>query len=472
LHAGVLHIIKSIDKETKMFLTIVRREFFEHVMNFRLFAIFVLTVILMTVSVVVFSANYQKTMKERRPWVTSYVNDDGKTDLYMAPCTFGEIERTPTVLSFCSGLAEKELPNKAGIELNRLSSISKNPKIGELISDSKLLDWAFIVSVILSFAAGLLTYKSISGERRDGTLVLVLSNPLPRSVLLLAKYSAAMLALTLALLSAIIFSLITLQVIGSVSLAGDDFLKIAFFTGISLLFLSVFVFLGLICSVFTQSPLISAVTFLFNWILLVFVIPNMGGIVAGMIGRIDTPLQVSQKADAIDSKYPMLPGMTFSDEARVRLERKGAQEQLMMEYIQSLVNQVNVGRDITRISPASTFSYAAESITGNGTIRFSNYLNNVKRYRENIFQAILQADKKDTASQHIYMPNSCGGENFSKETVDLGNVKVFYDPPPTSRESFDATIKDIAALVLFNMIVVTLAFWIFTRMDVAPAPGV
>ena len=454
-----------------MFWTIIRREFLDHVMNFRFFAIFALTIILMTVSVVVFSANYEKTMKERRPWVTSYVNDDGKTELYMAPCTFGVIGRTPTVLSFCSGMAEKELPNQAGIELNRLNSISKNPKIGELISDSKFLDWAFIVSVILSFAAGLLTYKSVSGERRDGTLTLVLSNPLPRSVLLLAKYSAAMLALTLALLSAIIFSLITLQVIGSVSLAGDDFLKIALFGGISLLFLSIFVFLGLICSVFTQSPLISAVTFLFNWIILVFVIPNMGGIVAGMIGRIDTPLQVSQKAEAIDTKYPMLPGMTFSDEAQVRLERKGAQEQLLMEYIQSLVNQVNIGRDITRISPASTFSYAAESVTGNGTIRFKNYLNNVKRYRENIFQAVLGADKKDTASQHIYMPNSCGGDNFSKETVDLGNVKEFQDPPPTSKESLDATVKDIAALVLFNMIFFTLAFWIFTRMDVAPAPG-
>jgi hypothetical protein len=167
----------------------------------------------------------------------------------------------------------------------------------------------------------------------------------------------------------------------------------------------------------------------------------------------------------------MLPGMTFSDEAQVRLERKGAQERLLMEYIQSLMQQVNVGRDITRISPASTFSYAAESITGNGTIRFTNYLNNVKRYRENIFQAVLGADKKDTASQHIYMPNSCGGDNFSKETVDLGNVKEFQDPPPTSKESLDATVKDIAALVLFNMIVFTLAFWIFTRIDVAPTPG-
>ena len=43
------------------------------------------------------------------------------------------------------------------------------------------LNWAFIVSIIISFAVLLFTYDSVSGEKRSRTLAITLSNPQPNS---------------------------------------------------------------------------------------------------------------------------------------------------------------------------------------------------------------------------------------------------------------------------------------------------
>jgi hypothetical protein len=95
-----------------MFWTIVRREFLDHVMNLRFFAIFVLTLILMAISVVVFTVNYEKAMKEQPHWVSNLVGDDGKTDLRMTPCAEGTLRQFPSALAFCSGTSENELPQR------------------------------------------------------------------------------------------------------------------------------------------------------------------------------------------------------------------------------------------------------------------------------------------------------------------------------------------------------------------------
>lgn len=455
-----------------MFWTIVRREFLDHVMNFRFSAIFILILVLMTVCVGVFSAGYKNAAREHPRTISNLVNDDGKTALSMAPCQSGEVRRAPSAMAFCSGMSDRELPNVILMHINAMEGLGRIQANDELLSGSKFLDWTFVVTVILSFAAGLLTYKGISGERSDGTLTLVLSNPLPRSTLLLAKYSAVMIALAITLFSAVTFSLITLRSAGAVDLTNDDYLKVALFGITSLLYVSVFVLLGLICSVFARSPLIAAVAFLFNWLILVFVIPNLGGIIAGLAGKIDTPVQVQAKADAIDSKFPTRPGMTLAEEASVRMQRKGASEELLLEHVQALLNQADLGRYLTRVSPASTFRYAAENITGGGTFRFMSFIRNAIRYREGFFAAMLEADRKDPKSQHIYCPNRCGGEGFTKETVDLGPAKEFRDPPPSSGESAGAALTDIAILIFFNLIAFAVAFWPFTRMDVAPTPGV
>lgn len=456
-----------------MFWTILNREFIDHVMSFRFFAVSALTIALMVASVVVFSGSYEKAMEDYPRRVSSLVDENGKSNLTMLPCTGGaRVRRSPSSLAFCSGTGERELPNQVAMAVHAIYVVERTSEIGEMLSGSIPIDWAFVVSVILSFAAGLLTYKGISGERRDGTLTLTLSNPLSRATLLIAKYFAALLVLGITLIVAACFGLVILQVMGTVQLTGDDWLKIAFFGLTSLLYLSVFILIGIICSVFAQSPLISAVAFLFNWTILVFVIPNLGGIVTGLVGNAKTPYETTQMSEAIQDKYPLKPGISFEEEASIKLEREKARERLVIEYVQSLVRQVNLGQDVTRISPASTFSYAVENILGGGTHRLMRFIDNVVRYREGFLEAMIDADKDDPKSQHRYVPWSCGGSNFSHRTVDLGQAKEFRDPPPSSTEGLGTAFWDLFLLLVYNVLAFAVAFWRFARQDVARTPGV
>ena len=458
-----------------MFRTIVKRELVDHITSFRFSAIFALTVLLMVISVLVFSVTYRTVVKEYPARVEALVNEDGTVNLGMVASRGGAtVRRFPLPLAFCSTTGESELPNQVVFAVHGLRSIQRTAQIGAIYKGFAYVDWAFVVSALLSFGAGLLTYKSISGELRDGTLTLVLSHPVSRSTVLLGKYLAALIALATAFSVAVLLSLVVLQSLDVVQFTGDDWLKIGLFWMISIAYLSIFILIGLLCSVLTRGPLLSAVTFLFVWTTLVFVIPNMGGILASQLGNAKTPLQIHEMANAILDQHTLTATMNADEVASAKLQRELAAERLLMDYFQTLIRQVRLGQNLTRISPASTFSYAAEEIIGGGTFRLQHFVNNAVHFREGLFQAIIDADKQDPKSEHRYVPWWSGpsAKHFSQRVVDLGPAKNFRDTLPSSSEGLDSAVWDIFLLVFYNLLTFALVFWRFAGQAVAPTPGV
>jgi ABC-type transport system involved in multi-copper enzyme maturation permease subunit len=455
-----------------MVRAIVRRELTDHVMSFRFSAIFILTLLLMVISVLVSSSTYRRAIKEYPKRVEGIVDEDGTTNLGIVACQGGAtVNQFPSPLAFCSGVGERQLPNQVSMAVHGLRGLQRTVDIGEILSGPANLDWAFVIAVVLSFAAGLLTYRSISGELSDGTLTLLLSHPVSRATVLLGKYIAALLALVAVFSIGMLLSLIVLQTLGGIQLRGDDWLKIGLFGAASIVYLSSFVLIGLLCSVFTRGPLLSAISFLFIWTGLVFIIPNLGGILAGRVGNTKTPLQIHEAAISIPDQLSLTPGMNVDEVASVKLRREQARERLLIEYQESLIRQVDLGQNLTRISPGSAFSYAAEEIVGGGTFRLKNFVGNAGHFREGLFQAIIEADKQDPASEHRYVPWWCGGNHFSQRKVDLGPAAQFRDAPPSSIDGLAAAFWDIFLLIMYNILAFAVAFWRFARQDVAQTPG-
>jgi len=455
-----------------MFWTIVKRELIDHLISLRFSAVFVLTILLMVISVSVFSVEYLDTLKEFQTVPGGLVGDDGKTSLTMLPCNGWGVHRAPSSLAFLAGEEDRQVPNLIETSLHNLHSIDREAKIGEVASGALHVDWAQAVVLLLSFAAGLLTYKSVSGELRDGTLTLLLSNPVSKATLLAAKYLAALIALAVSLIVGILAALVVLRMMGTVALTPDDWMKIVLFALVSILFLSVFVSIGLACSVFTKSPVISAVTFLLVWTIIVFVLPNVGGIIANLTSSVHSPEHYKELADAIPSNYSSRPGMDLREISAIQVQVQKAREDLLLAYAYELLNQVSIGRNITRLSPASAYSYAATEIAGLGTVRLQRFIANVVRYRENLFEAVILADKKDPQSDHVYVPWRCGASNFSRQSVDLGTATQFIDMPVPAADGLQAATGDIVLLVIGNLILVVIIFRRVAHMDVAQAPGV
>lgn len=458
-----------------MIATLIRREFLEHVTSLRLSVLLIMTTGLLVTSAAYFSARYDSTTTQSpfvRPGASQgLVDKDGKTNLMMAPCTGFGLHRALSPLGFLAGAGEREFPDLVMVAPHGLKSIQRETKTGEAFEPAAPADWAYLIGVILSFGAGLLTYRSVSGERRDGTLAQVLANPVPKSMPLLAKYLAALLALAFVLTFAMASGVLTLIILGKVSLGGDDWMKLSLFWGTSILYLSFFVLLGLLSSVAGRSPMMSAAGFLLNWTLLVFIIPNLGGIIAGFDHTVLPPREISAMEQAISARYPEPPGTTLQQSSVIMLEREDASEALLIQHFHAMCGQVGTGERFARLSPSAVYAYAAEATAGGGVPRLIQFVDNAVRYRKGLFQAMLDADRSDPSSQHIYIPYRCGGNVFSPRNVDLGPAKEFRDLPPSSGESLLAAMWDLLLLGVYNLLAFAVAFTWFLRQDVAALPG-
>jgi ABC-type transport system involved in multi-copper enzyme maturation permease subunit len=455
-----------------MFLTLLAKECYDHLLSFRFGAVLLLTVLLMAASVLVHSLDYRQALRTYPRAPGGLVEEDGTTQMMMLPCRAWGVHKAPAPLAFCAGSGERELPDFVVTALHGAQSAGRNVKVGELLTSPTSMHWGFVVAILLSFAAGLLTYKSVSGESRDGTLTLLLSSPVPKITLLSAKYLAALIALAVALGTGMAAALLIVQAGGESGLTAIHAGKLALIALTSLLYLSIFISLGLLCSVATRTPVLSAVAFLFAWTFLAFVVPNLGGSIAGLVGRVQSPAEINRLSADIDVRFPFPPGVSSGEYAAVRLRREEAREQLFLEYLQALVRQVDVGRNVTRLSPTSAYTYAVESLADLGVQRLTHFVANVVRYRKNVFAAVLAADREDPASEHRYTPWACGGQQFTRRVVDLGPVKEFQDTPSTPLEGLHGALMDILLLGLENLIVFAAAFWTFVRRDVVSASGV
>ena len=89
------------------------------------------------------------------------------------------VYQAPTRLAFLAEGNEKTLPNAFQVNAFTIQGPTKKLRGNHLLLKFEDVDWAFVVSVIMSFAAIVLIYDSISGEREDGTLRLSMSNSVP-----------------------------------------------------------------------------------------------------------------------------------------------------------------------------------------------------------------------------------------------------------------------------------------------------
>ena len=157
-----------------------------------------------------------------------------------------------------------------------------------LLSPFRDLDWSFIIVHFLSFLAFLLTYDAVSGEREDGTLRLLMANSVGRSKVLLAKFLGVFLIIMIPLALGIVVDILILMVSGSVAFELSDWAKLLCVIGVSVIFLSLFLFIGLLVSIKSVNPVVSMISLLLIWTMLVIIVPSTGKIFAAKFYRIPT----------------------------------------------------------------------------------------------------------------------------------------------------------------------------------------
>lgn len=266
-------------------ITLIRRELLDNLMTFR-FAIAVFIMLLLVVAnTVVLINDYEGRLASHNDSVNMHKRQLQETGTYSA----GEVrvDRPPNPLSILNIGFDKQLGNEVRITHQFVPSLwdagthgSSNPFMDMFAS----MDIVFIFEVILSLLALIFAYDALAGEYENGTLRLVLTHPVKRGKILVAKYVSAMLCLLVPLLMSLFLALILLTSSTSISLNTDDFLRMGGFILTSVVYLSVFYLMGLLISAVTRRTSTALMLSMFVWGFLVLVYPNM---ILAMIPRHD-----------------------------------------------------------------------------------------------------------------------------------------------------------------------------------------
>ena len=259
-----------------MLMTLVRRELLDNLMTFRFAATAFIMLLLVVANTYVLIIDYERRLTGHNEVVKMHQRQLQEKITYSA----GEVhvDRPPNPLSIFNVGFDKRLGNEVEVSHGLVPSLwdagmhgSDNPFMEMFAS----MDIVFIFEVVLSLFALLFAYDAFAGEYEAGTLRLVLTHPIGRGYILFAKYIGAMLCLLAPLLISLLLAVILLKTSTSISVNGDDFLRIGGIIFTSVVYLSVFYLIGLLISAATRRTSTALMLSMFIWGFLVLVYPNV-----------------------------------------------------------------------------------------------------------------------------------------------------------------------------------------------------
>ena len=249
-----------------MLITLIRRELLDNFMTFRFAAAMFITLLLVVANTAVLIKDYEQRLASYNTAVKTHRQQLRETKTYSA----GDIvvDRPPNPLSIFNVGLDKRLGNRIWIYHAIVPTLwdagvsgSDNPFLNIFNS----IDIVFIFEVVLSLMALIFAYDALAGERERGTLRLVLTHPVSRGNILIAKYIGAMLCLLMPLILSLLLSLILLTTTASFSLGTPDFLRIGGIVVSSLSYLSVFYLIGLLISAAVRRTSTALMLSMFVW---------------------------------------------------------------------------------------------------------------------------------------------------------------------------------------------------------------
>ncbi len=135
-------------------------------------------------------------------------------------------------------------------------------------------DMVYIFQLVLGLLAILIASETVSGEKEDGTLRLMLTTNVSRAQVLAGKLLAGL--ATLAIPTALGFILLMILLLGTenIEVGVGEWVRVGLLFGLSLLYLLVFYLIGLAISCATHRSATSLIYALFTWALLAIGLPN------------------------------------------------------------------------------------------------------------------------------------------------------------------------------------------------------
>jgi len=337
-------------------------------------------------------------------------------------------------------------------------------------------DLTFIVQFLLSFFALVLTFNAVSAEKERGTLRLVYSNSIKSGSFILAKYLAAFLAVFIPLLLGLILGLVLLGLFAAGASFPSLALSFLLFLVISMLYLSIFILIGLLFSTISQNSKTSLVLCLLFWVFAVIIIPKSTGAFLNLKAfNVPTEEEISDlssKAEksAMERFNRESPKGQSDQEEETKIEmrlkmnseRDKAIQDINDYYLRKKISAITAVRNVNIVSPASLFEYSVSGFTMTGLSHFESVWTRTRQYA-NEFTSFLRDYASTLKSGSFFYPDEAA---VSDKPIDANGIPRFTDSPISSGARTRHALPFVSLLILYNLLLFTVVIYRFQRCDV------
>ena len=473
---------------------IVRREILDNLLSLRLSLTLILMVIIMSTSAFLFISDhkearsaYSVSLRENReqlegrfkssqmPWTLWNVlsSPSGRQWIYKKPSDF----------TFLADGHDKDLPNTFSMSAFEAIGPDTRLRTNPLLQPFESLDWSLVIGVIMSFAAIVLTFDAISGNRERGTLRLTMSSSVPRATVLLGKYIGAFVSILIPLLAGILLNVIIIAVSGIIPMDATAWARIGTLSLVSIFYVAGFVSLGIFVSSVTRESATSLIILLLSWAMLVIVIPGVGGIITSRLVHVPSSEEVKTNGwaaadrakDEYLSRHPEMRGIAFgsgwwssAENLAGPMAKFEARNDVWEQYGDAMIRQIRIGQDVTRISPLGLYRHAAEALAGTGINHYDSFAKQVRHYRE-LLKGVLMDRYPLNPHEDYRRNNNLYGEfrdTMDKVEFKLSDIPEFHEKPIAVEEASKKVIWDVFLLALFSIVLFMGSVVAFLKYDV------
>lgn len=491
-----------------MLRNLIRQELSGHLMSARFLAAVVITLLLIVANAVVLIEDYEQRLGRYNHQENVHRQKIQEAKTYSRLNLF--IERPPNPLSIFSSGLDKRLGNTFEIYHGSVPMISSGSARGlenPFLNLFSKIDLVLIFQVVLSLIALLFAYDAIAGEWENGTLRLVISNPVRRGSILFAKYIGAMLCLLIPVLMSLMLVLILLSLNSVVHLGREDFLRIGVIVLTTSIYLSVFYLIGLLVSTITRRTATSLMICMLLWVVLALVYPNWSRFAINPVGdtrgiESSTHEQVEQIWEEVDreerqflantplegkpphfnismsfsstsdgrrkqinaykvneASEPLVPHVQKYHETMGNLYIRLAEETALIQK-QSLDNttlrRARWDERLMQLSPVGLYRFATTAWAGTDLDGISDFVQAAQGYRRTVIDYFQD---KDAFSSRQWFASDRG-------TVDWWDLPQFRFERTDAWENATRALPELLLLLFINLAVFTVIFTVFIKIEV------
>jgi ABC-type transport system involved in multi-copper enzyme maturation permease subunit len=394
------------------------------------------------------------------------------------------------------------------------TTVSKNP----LLAVFPVLDVTLVFKLVISVLALLLAYDSISGEKEDGTLKLMLASGIPRHQVLLGKLVGGMITLAIPIAVGFLMISLILEFSPTVEMTGNDWMRIALMFLFSLIMVSLLFNLGLLISSVTRHASDTIMFLLFIWVLFVLVIPNGSAYLAEKIKTIEPREKIARQVQEIwwgfqgkimdfwhsgnvppddtiqsDASEPWGGYYRFASKNLIQYKQKldAFAEPLRIKYandawraskayLESLKRQKDLADLISKFSPISLYEELITSLSRTDVPGSERFANQAREYRQQIIDYMYNKKafsslRYFTTAKEEYMSDITANDydlarkkydSVEPRPLDVSDVPQFHYRPEGVADTMNRILPDVLILCFISILLFMCAFISFMRCDV------